>query len=146
MISVRSHFKVLYGHTDRMGVMYYGHYPLLFELGRTDWIKSLGVAYKTMEDNWKIALPVLEMQIRYLKPAHYDDTIEILSMVNTIPGKVILFQHELYNPANELINKASIKLGFYCMQKEKLVDCPELLKNRIAEGLGSDQTDKRMAR
>jgi len=125
-----------------MGVMYYGHYPLLFELGRTDWIKSLGVPYKTMEDDWKIALPVLEMQVRYLKPAQYDDTIEILSIVNEIPGKVILFNHELYNPSKELMTKASIKLGFYCMQKGKLVDCPELLKKRIAEGLGSDQTDK----
>lgn len=145
MISIRSHFKVLYGHTDRMGVMYYGHYPLLYELGRTDWIKSLGVRYRTMEDEWKIALPVLEMQVRYLKPAKYDDAIEILSMVHEIPGKVINFDHELYNPNQELINKASIKLGFYCMQKGKLVDCPKLLKTRISEGLGSDQPNERKA-
>ena len=139
MISVESHFTVLYGHTDRMGVMYYGHYPLLYELGRTDWIKSMGIAYRDMEDEWKIALPVLEMQVRYLKPARYDDRVQIISTVREMPGKVINFEHQLYNPDAQLINKANIKLGFYCMQKRKLVDCPVQLKDRIIEGFGSNQ-------
>mgnify|MGYP006297386213 CR=1 FL=1 len=142
MVSVRSYFQVLYGHTDRMGVMYYGHYPLLFELGRTDWIKSLGFRYRSMEDEWKVALPVLEMQVRYVKPAQYDDRIEIISKVGEMPGKIIVFDHELFNPQRQLINKAQIKLGFYCMQKEKLVDCPSKLKKRIAEAFESNQANQ----
>ena len=139
MLKTISHQKVLYGMTDRMGVMYYGHYPLLYELGRTDWIRQFGIPYKTMEDDWNIALPVLELNVRYLRPATYDELIQVTTDLKELPSKIIIFEHELFNENQEVINRAIVKLGFFDMKNKKLVFCPDYLMNKIQDNFESDQ-------
>ena len=43
--------RVRYSETDQMGVVYHGNYAQFFEIGRTEWLRSLGVTYKDMEMN-----------------------------------------------------------------------------------------------
>ncbi len=68
--------RVLYGDTDQMGVVYYATYLRFFEGARGEWIRSLGLTYAQIEERG-IFLPVLEVGVRYLKPARYDDLLEI---------------------------------------------------------------------
>ena len=64
--------RVRYGETDRMGFVYYGNYAEYFEVGRVEALRSLGFAYRALEDDG-VLLPVHDMQIRYHQPARYDD-------------------------------------------------------------------------
>ncbi len=68
--------RVLYGDTDQMGVVYYATYLRFFEGARGEWIRELGLTYAQIEERG-IYLPVLEAGVRYLKPARYDDVLEI---------------------------------------------------------------------
>jgi acyl-CoA thioester hydrolase len=68
--------RVLYGDTDQMGVVYYANYLRFFEGARGEWIRALGLTYAQIEERG-IFLPVLEVGVRYLKPARYDDMLEI---------------------------------------------------------------------
>ncbi len=68
--------RVLYGDTDQMQVVYYGTYLRFFEGARNEWIRGLGLTYAQIEERG-IYLPVLEVGVRYLKPARYDDLLEI---------------------------------------------------------------------
>lgn len=68
--------RVSYGETDAMGVVYYANYLHLFERGRSELIRSLGLSYQMVEDRG-FFLPVREAQCRYLAPARYDDLIHI---------------------------------------------------------------------
>jgi acyl-CoA thioester hydrolase len=68
--------RVLYGDTDQMGVVYYATYLRFFEGARNEWIRELGLTYAEIEQRG-IYLPVLEVGVRYLKPARYDDLLEI---------------------------------------------------------------------
>jgi acyl-CoA thioester hydrolase len=68
--------RVLYGDTDQMGVVYYANYLRFFEAARAEWIRSLGLSYAEIEERG-IFLPVLEASVRYLRPARYDDVLEI---------------------------------------------------------------------
>ena len=68
--------RVLYGDTDQMGVVYYANYLRFFEGARNEWIRALGLAYAEIEARG-VLLPVLEVGVRYLKPARYDDLIEV---------------------------------------------------------------------
>jgi len=69
-------YRVLYGDTDQMGVVYYANYLRFFEGARNEWIRSLGIAYRDIEERG-IFLPVYEASAQYLKPARYDDLLEI---------------------------------------------------------------------
>ncbi len=68
--------RVLYGDTDQMQVVYYASYLRFFEGARNEWIRALGLTYAQIESRG-IFLPVMEAATRYLRPARYDDLLEI---------------------------------------------------------------------
>jgi acyl-CoA thioester hydrolase len=68
--------RVLYGDTDQMGIVYYGNYLRFFEGARNEWIRSHGLSYAQIESRG-IMLPVMDVAVRYHRPARYDDLLEI---------------------------------------------------------------------
>ena len=40
---ITSTYRVIYGDTDQMGVVYYANYLRLFEIGRNEWIRASGM-------------------------------------------------------------------------------------------------------
>lgn len=68
--------RVLYGDTDQMGIVYYGNYLRFFEGARNEWIRGLGLSYADIESRG-LMLPVMDCGVRYLRPARYDDLLEI---------------------------------------------------------------------
>jgi acyl-CoA thioester hydrolase len=68
--------RVRYAETDKMGVVYYANYFVWFEVARTDLLRTLGWSYREMELSG-VSLPVIEAHCEYVRPARYDDEIEI---------------------------------------------------------------------
>ncbi len=92
--------RVRYAETDRMGYVYYGNYAAYFESGRVEALRSLGLSYKVMEEQG-IMLPVLSYEVKYFKPAFFDDVLTIRTTVNEIPtGTRITFHYECLNEQN----------------------------------------------
>jgi acyl-CoA thioester hydrolase len=124
--------RVRYGETDQMGYLYYGNYPLYYEVGRTDAIRQLGLTYKALEESG-VALPVAECNLQYLRPAFYDDLITVKTIIKEMPqSSVIQFHSELYNQHNKLLNKGLTTLVFYDIKERKKVAIPEALRERLA--------------
>jgi acyl-CoA thioester hydrolase len=71
-----STLRVRYAETDKMGVVYYANYFVWFEVGRADLLRTLGWSYRDMETAG-VSLPVIEAHCEYLRPARYDDEIEV---------------------------------------------------------------------
>src|SRR5690606_40487146 len=76
--------RVRYSETDQMGYCYYGNYAAFFEVARVEALRELGMSYKQMEEDG-IAMPVLEYQIKYYKPAFYDDELIIETTITEMP-------------------------------------------------------------
>jgi acyl-CoA thioester hydrolase len=68
--------RVRYAETDRMGVVYYAHYFVWFEVARADLLRALGWTYRELEETG-VFLPVIEAQCEYRRPARYDDEVEV---------------------------------------------------------------------
>jgi acyl-CoA thioester hydrolase len=68
--------RVRYAETDRMGVVYYAHYFVWFEVARAELLRSLGWSYREMEETG-VLLPVLDAQCQYRRPARYDDQVRV---------------------------------------------------------------------
>jgi acyl-CoA thioester hydrolase len=68
--------RVRYAETDRMGVVYYAHYFVWFEVARAELLRTLGWNYREMEEGG-VLLPVIEATCNYRRPARYDDEIEV---------------------------------------------------------------------
>ena len=94
MIQSRAQVTVRYAETDMMGVVYHANYLPWFEGGRTTLLKEIGVPYRRLEEEG-FRLPVLEVAARYIRPAVYDDTLEITSTVRERPLLRIRIEYEV---------------------------------------------------
>ena len=87
--------RIAYADTDRMGVVYYGNYFTLFERGRTELMRSVGLRYRDLEENEKIYLPVSETSCHYFSPARYDELIRITTRISALGGAHIDFEYDI---------------------------------------------------
>ena len=84
--------RVRYGETDQMGVAYHAHYLVWCEMGRTDYIRTLGVSYADMEREG-IGLAVSELTARFHAPARYDDLIRVTTTLVSARSRSITFDY-----------------------------------------------------
>ena len=110
--------RVRYAETDQMGYMYYGNYAQFYEVGRVEMLRSLGMTYKSMEESG-IILPVAELRCKYIKPARYDEEINVRVMLAVMPSTRMHFSYELYNESNTLINVGETTLAFIDIKKNR---------------------------
>lgn len=94
MIVSRSQVTVRYAETDMMGVVYHGSYLPWFEIGRTTLLKEMGLPYRKLEEQG-YRLPVLEVAARFLRPAHYDDTLTIVTTLRERPLLRIRLEYDV---------------------------------------------------
>lgn len=115
-----------------MGFVYYGNYAQYFEMGRTEWLRKLGITYKKMEEDG-IMLPVMNLNINYLKPAKYDDLITLKTTLTKMPSAKIEFSYEVFNEENELLTTANTTLVFVNMKTNKPTRAPEYILKKLRD-------------
>lgn len=118
--------RVRYAETDRMGYCYYGNFAAYFEVARVEALRELGVTYRQLEDDGVI-LPVLDYQIRYFKPALYDELLRIETKVEKVDGARIHFSYSTFNENNEELNKATTTLVFVDASTKRPMNPPKHL-------------------
>jgi acyl-CoA thioester hydrolase len=124
--------RVRYAETDQMDIVYYGNYAQYFEVARAEWIRELGFTYKKMEE-MGVRMPVVHMEVRFLRPAHYDDLIFIKTTLKELPLQhEITFYHEVYNENNKLLTTGNVTLFFIDSKTNKRMNMPDELKNTLA--------------
>jgi len=94
-MSIVTELRVRYAETDQMGVVYYANYLVWFELGRVEFMRSLGFDYKQMEIEDGCILPVIEATCRYKAPARYDDIILIDAWPVLLRGSLLKFAYRV---------------------------------------------------
>ncbi len=128
--------RVRYPEVDRMGFLFHGHYMTYFDSARNEFMRALGVSNLDFEESG-IMFPVLSIDIKYLKAAHYDDLLRIETTLVEVKGIKIIFHHEVFNPAGELINKADVMLTFMDRDSKSAMRPPakfkELLNSKIGD-------------
>ena len=130
MITHEITFRVRYGETDQMGYVYYGNYAQYFEMGRVEWLRNLGTSYKRMEASG-IMLPVLNLNVDYIKPAKYDDLLTLKTTLIKKPSVRIEFDFKLYNESKELLTEGFTSLVFIDMNKNKPTRAPNFIMKKV---------------
>ena len=126
--------RVLYGDTDQMGVVYYANYLRFFEGARNEWIRALGLTYAQIEERG-IMLPVFEAHTQYLRPARYDDLLDVPLVVTHTRVK-IRFEYEVRRVGSDEL----LALGHTvhaCVGREgRPTRAPEWLLLALKNGVG----------
>ncbi len=126
--------RVRYGETDQMGVAYYGAYPLYLEVGRVEAMRSIGMPYSALEARG-VMLPVRKLEIEYLKPARYDELIQIETTVEPPKGSRLLFAYRLLHQNGDLLARATVELVFVDANTRRPMRAPEEFIRAYNEGI-----------
>lgn len=89
-----THYRVLYGDTDAGGIVYYANYMRLFEIGRTELMRTHVSSCKDIEALGLI-LPVTEAYARYKAPAFYDDFLTIETSISELTKFTCRFSYRI---------------------------------------------------
>ena len=122
--------RVRYADTDQMGYVYYGNYAAYYEVARVESFRSLGYAYKNLEEAG-VMMPVLELKTKYLLPAKYDDLLTVKVVIPEMPRVKILYVYDIYNEAGDHLNHGETTLAFIQMKSGRPTRIPEVMKNLL---------------
>ena len=131
--------RVRYAETDQMGVVYHANYLVWFEVGRVEFIRQMGLDYKSMEQDEGALIAVVEATARYKAPARYDDELIVRTTLAGVRGSIVRFRYAIVRPAfkngeEQLLcegETAHIVVG----RDMKKRDMPEVYARRFAEVL-----------
>ena len=122
--------RVRYAETDQMGVVYHGNYAQFFEMGRVEWLRNLGVSYKSMEDSG-VMLPVVSLSMNYKKPARYDDLLTVRTIFKNLTSVKIEFDYEIENQDGVLLTTGNSVLVFVNMETGRPMAAPDYVVEKL---------------
>ncbi|NLC68294.1 MAG: acyl-CoA thioesterase [Clostridiaceae bacterium] len=85
---------VRYCETDQMGIVHHSNYPVWFEVGRTDFLRKLGLKYSDMEKQG-VMLPVVSLNCKFINPARYEDVIIVRTRLGEVGCVRLTFDYEI---------------------------------------------------
>ena len=78
-----------------------------------------------------IMMPVMSLQMRYVRPALYDELLTIRTTLRQLPESTMTFHHEIFNEKKKLVNGGSVKLCFVDMKTGRTVPPPQYLIDKL---------------
>ena len=117
--------RVRYKETDQMGMVYYGNYFTFFEIGRAEYMRERGIAYKQMEQQDDRYIVVAEAHCRYVRPARYDDLLRIRTRVSEARRRSIRFAYEIRRQESGELLATGETLHVICNREGRPKSLPE---------------------
>lgn len=112
--------RVYYEDTDAGGVVYHASYLAFYERARTEMLRHYQISQQRLLTE-RIAFVVRRLTLDYFIPARLDDLLEVQTQIVASTGVALLFDQQIVNADQQLLNKAQVKIA--CVD-------PQLMKPR----------------
>lgn len=132
MIQSKIDLRPRYGEVDQMGYVYHANYVSYCHQARTELMRNLGIHDQALEEN-QVMLPVISINLRYLKAAKYDELLTIQTTLREMPKTRAVFEFEIRNEANEKICTAVSEVVFVDSITRKPMKVPEMIRVKLAD-------------
>lgn len=100
---ISTDIRVIYGDTDRMGVVYYANYLRYFEAGRNEFLRAAGARYRDVEREFGVMFPVVEAHLEYRQPARYDDLLRVETSITELRRASLRFDYRIVRTEDETL-------------------------------------------
>jgi acyl-CoA thioester hydrolase len=95
--------QVYWEDTDAGGVVYHSQYLNFMERARTEFLRSLGLVQIKLRDDLGILFVVRDIQIRFKKPAKFDDELNVNTQLLKVGRSLLEFEQNIYRGDEHLI-------------------------------------------
>ena len=95
--------RVYYEDTDAGGVVYYANYLSFMERARTEWLRALGFEQPALAAEHGVLFVVRAVNIDYLKPSRFNDSLQVTVEVVNVGGSRIRFLQRVLRGDEEIV-------------------------------------------
>ena len=95
--------QVYWEDTDAGGVVYHSQYLNFMERARTEFLRSLGLMQTALRDDLGVLFVVRDIQIRFKKPAKFDDALNVNTQLLKVGRSLLEFEQNIYRGDEHLI-------------------------------------------
>lgn len=116
--------RVYYEDTDSGGVVYYANYLKFMERARTEWLRSLGFEQDELRDRDGIIFAVRSAAAEYLRPARFNDCLQVVSRLSDHGKASFTFEQEIKRDGEngELLCTGVVRVA--CLDAASMRPCP----------------------
>lgn len=133
--------EVPFHDVDSISVVWHGHYVKYFELARCHLLDMIDYNYPAMMKSG-FAWPVVDMRIRYERPARFRQRLRIrATMTESDPKIVIRFLITDADSGERLTRGQTSQVAVDMATGEMMMVAPPVLAERLAEWNSCKQTD-----
>lgn len=90
------HIRVYYEDTDLAGIVYYANYLKFIERGRSEWVRARGLDQSQIKRDHGMVFAVRKLEADYLKPARFDDLLEVQTDLVALGGARIEMKQQIW--------------------------------------------------
>lgn len=104
--------RVRFGETDLMGIVHHATHLLWFEAGRVEYLHRRGLDYTAWMERG-VHLPVVEVNVRYRRPARFDERLIVETALGRVTRATVEFTYRIVrdDPREELVAEGSTVLA-----------------------------------
>ena len=137
-MSVKSFFRVRFYETDEMGVVHHSNYIRWFEIGRVDFLRSVGITLDELMNDG-ILFPITQVSAKYLLPAKFDDELELETIPTALTKFKMEFDYKVRRKGEEkILTEGFSQNVFTNMKTGKISALPEKFLSRLIQKPSED--------
>ncbi len=125
--------RVKFFDTDTMGVVHHSNYIRMFETGRVEFLRAIGISLNEMMSDG-ILFPIVEVNAKFHAPALFDDVLEIKTIAEALTRAKMQFRYEIRRQGEEKILVEGNSTNVFT-HDGKICRLPEKFFERLAKGL-----------
>jgi len=124
--------RVYYEDTDSGGMVYHANYLRFMERARTEWLRHLGFEQDRLRSELRVLFVVHSLDIRYRKPARFNDQLQVLTDVTRRKAASLLFEQNIHDAHDHVICQATVSVACIDAEDYRPKAIPDALKAEFA--------------
>lgn len=132
-MTVKTLYRVKFFDTDVMGVVHHSNYIRMFETGRVEFLRQLGIDLNEMMTDG-ILFPIVDIAAKFHAPAKFDDELEISTTAEALTRAKMKFSYAIRRCGEEKILVEGTSTNVFTVNR-KICRLPEKYSARLAKGL-----------
>ena len=115
--------RVYYEDTDSGGVVYYSNYLKFMERARTELLRSIGYEQNQLQQELGILFAVHSANIRYKKPARFNDELNVITSISSLGKVSICFKQAVYLKSIDKVGETIVSTSGLLSTAEIKIAC-----------------------
>ena len=128
--------------TDAMAVVHHSNYLRWFEIGRVEYLRSIGITLNQLMDDGFV-FPITEVRAKYVSPGRFDDVVLIETTATALTKVKMAFDYRILRKSNgELMVTGHSQNVFTSRETGSITRLPEKYYTILKDAMNKEKAQK----